>query len=150
MTDMNVSPPLFRSLLLASFLLGIAAGVVDLVFPSLVPEALSQAQSALDEEAWGADGWGALALWIAAGLALGALSIAGLVGLFLLKPWGRTLSVLGTALAFPLYLVMGPSVQSGWSLVLQELSMVLWGGLLAVAYFSPLAVRWKRPLAIGC
>lgn len=138
MAGMDVSPRLFRILLLASLLLGIAAGVVDAVFPSLIPQELSDAQAKLDTGIWDAAGWGGLALLVSAGVVLGVLGIAGLIGLFLFRPWGRTISVICTLLAFPTYLLLGPVLQSSWSFLLQEISMILWGGLLALAYFSPL------------
>lgn len=142
MAGMGVSPRLFRILLLASLLLGIAAGVVDAVFPSLIPQELSDAQAKLDTGIRDAAGWGGLALLMSAGVLLGVLGIAGLIGLFLFRPWGRTISVIGTVLAFPTYLLLGPVLQSSWSFLLQEISMILWGGLLALAYFSPLGVRF--------
>lgn len=142
MTGMGVSPRLFRILLLASLLVGIAAGVVDMVFPSLIPRELTDAQAKLEEATWGAAGWGTLSIALTALAVLGALGLAGMVGLFLFRPWGRTISVIATALTLPLYLLLGPVIQSGGAYLLQEISMILWGGLLALAYFSPLGVRF--------
>lgn len=142
MAGMGVSPRLFRILLLASPLLGIAAGTVDIVIPSLIPQELSDAQAKLETGIWDSADWGSVALLLLAGVVLGVLGVSGLIGLFLFRPWGRTISVIGTGLALPVYLVLGPVLQSSWSYLLQEISMLLWGGLLALAYFSPLSVRF--------
>jgi hypothetical protein len=71
-------------------------------------------------------------------LALSAI-IAGIVGLYRLKRWGRSLS-LATTIGFSLLIPFsGPMVASGLEDSLWELSSILWGAVLALAYYSPVA-----------
>ena len=65
--------------------------------------------------------------------------LAGLVGLFLIKRWGRGLSLYLTLLGLLIYPLTGPSIASGWSGGLSELAALSWGAALACAYFSPVA-----------
>lgn len=74
------------------------------------------------------------------GMALAAM-IAGYVGLFLLTRWGRALSLALTVLAFPLYLLTGPTLLSPLESMLADASTLVWGACLALAYFSPVSAR---------
>lgn len=71
-----------------------------------------------------------------------ALVIAGYVGLFLLKRWGRALSLAMTVLALPLYLLTGPTLLSPIEAMLTDASTLVWGACLALAYFSPVSERF--------
>ena len=70
-----------------------------------------------------------------------ALVIAGYVGLFLLKRWGRALSLGITVLGLPLYLLTGPTLLSPLEAMLTDASTLVWGACLALAYWSPIATR---------
>jgi hypothetical protein len=81
--------------------------------------------------------WLALAIGIPLLLAI----IAGLVGLFLLRSWGRSVSLYSTDAGLLLYLFSGPELLSPLESVLFEVSTLLWGAVLALSYYSPIAVR---------
>lgn len=146
---MTVTPKAFRWLLVANLALMIAASSVDAVFPRLVPEALWDAHArSVDAEI----GSYQMLHWVVFGVVsvlLIGLGAAGYVGLFLLKRWGRRAALLSTFLALPLYVPLGPVTQSGWSALLEETSMLLWGAVLAIAYFGPLNARFEGLPANG-
>ncbi|WP_299344559.1 hypothetical protein [uncultured Pseudoxanthomonas sp.] len=76
-----------------------------------------------------------------------ALVIAGYVGLFMLKRWGRALSLGITVLGFPLYLLAGPTLLSPVEAMLTDASTLIWGVCLALAYHSPVATCIKTGVA---
>lgn len=139
----TISPTLFRALLLASLLIGLASVAVDWLCPALLPlewQLLSE-EAPLpwmpeDERWW----W----LWaLALGACVLALTVA-TVAMCFFKPWARRLCLWGTALGVPVVVWLGPSMYSGLSGALLDLSSMLWGAVLALAYFSPLAQRFAR------
>ncbi|CAN7541565.1 hypothetical protein LJR143_003709 [Pseudoxanthomonas sp. LjRoot143] len=128
--------PRFRQLLILSAVLAIAGAVAGLL-PGGYSTALADAYAnepvppLLQHEG----------MAIAVLLAMLAAVVAGFVGLLLLKRWGRTLSLVLTLAGLPLYLLLGPTLQSPVEMMLTEASSLLWGACLALAYFSPVAVR---------
>ena len=124
---------------LAVLILAVGAAAIDLLLPGLTPTALTAAleneplHSIFDNTA--------LALLVFVPLAVAML--AGLVGIFLLKEWGRALSLYSTVLGFGLYPFLGASVSSSWSSALSEASTMLWGAVLAIAYFFFLEGRFS-------
>ena len=71
-----------------------------------------------------------------------AAIVAGLVGLFRFKRWGRALSLYSTVAGLCLHLLIGPTLQSPIENVLIELCTLLWGAILALSYWSPTARRF--------
>ena len=76
---------------------------------------------------------------------------AGFVGMYLFKPWARSLSLL-VAIAFPLVgtassFAFGNTVDLLPSSVLSgaaaSLSQLTWGAVLALSYYSPLSLRFS-------
>lgn len=128
--------PRFRQLLILSAVLAIAGAVAGLL-PGGYSTALADAYAnepvptLLQHEG----------MAIAVLLAMLAAVVAGFVGLLLLKRWGRTLSLVLTLAGLPLYLLLGPTLQSPVEMMLTEASSLLWGTCLALAYFSPVAAR---------
>lgn len=126
----------FRLFLIASAVLVIAALVVGLL-PGGYSSALADAYAnepvprLLQNEG----------LAIAVLLVVLVATVAGFIGLFLLKRWGRTLSLVLTLIGLPLYLLLGPTLQSPVETMLAEASSLLWGACLALAYFSPVSDR---------
>jgi len=140
---MNPTPTLFRWLLAINLVLVLVASFVDIIFPSLIPQVLSDAQAKLTEADIKLDD---LTWWLTLGLAgvvLLILVAASYVGLYQFKRWGRRLAVLTTLLAIPFYFPSGPVVQSAISALLLESSMIVWGAIFAMAYFSPLSARFE-------
>jgi hypothetical protein len=126
----------FRLALLVYFALSLASVGVDLI-PGALPEALESAYLDLHAPVAG----GTLTFVLVGGLLL-AWPVA-IMGLFLLKRWGRTLALYGTVLVLMLFPLSGAIVASGLSLALAELAAMLWGACLACAYFSPLALQFS-------
>lgn len=128
----------FRMFLIASALLPVAT-IAAAFLPSGYAQALSDAYASepvpwLFQNESAAIGIGAAAL---------AITIAGYVGLFLLKRWGRTLSLGITLLGLPLYLLSGPTLMSPFEAMLSDTSWMVWGACLALAYYSPVAARME-------
>ncbi|MET0580476.1 MAG: hypothetical protein ABWZ08_00715 [Pseudoxanthomonas sp.] len=72
-------------------------------------------------------------------------TVAGLVGLFLFRRWGRWLSLYSTAAALLLYPLMGPALYAPLEEGLNEIAALLWGAILAACYWSPLSGRFDVP-----
>jgi hypothetical protein len=79
---------------------------------------------------------------LAIAISLLAAIVAGLIGLFRFKRWGRALSLYSTVAGLCLYLFAGPTIQSPIENVFIELSTLLWGAILALSYGSPIARRF--------
>ena len=130
---------LFRPFILLSAAFGVSSTAVDYFVADLMSPELS---SARDNEPMFCfiENYPIISLaillpWLAAAL-------AGVVGLFLFKPWGRTLSLYSTVLGVFLIPFLGPVVSSGVAFSLDEVAITLWGATLALAYFSPVAERF--------
>lgn len=126
----------FRVLLIVSTLLAIAT-VATVFLPDGYSPALAEAY-ANEPLPWLFENE-----WVAIGVGIGALAImiVGLVGLFMLKRWGRALSLGITVLGFPLYLLAGPTLLSPLEAILTDASTLVWGACLALAYYSPVGER---------
>jgi hypothetical protein len=133
----------FRGLLLSAWLLSVAAMVVDVVFPELLPDDLHSVASNLPPPV-GIDSVPFAIVGLVGGAALIFLVIATSAGLWLFQPWARSCSLWATIITVPLLMWAGPGVSSGVGNALNYGSVVLWGAVLAVAYWSPLAVRFER------
>lgn len=131
---------IFRCFILASLLLAVLGSLVDLFMPGLFPPELEEAYDAyvLEEPS----------LWLAIAMGVSALiflvgMIVGTIGLLLFKSWGRTLSFWLTIVSVAAYPFLGPVLYSGWTLMLTEVGIMLWGAALAMAYFSELKLRFE-------
>jgi hypothetical protein len=133
-----MSPSQFRYTLAAYIVLGFIGGSFDLIFPSAIPEALSNAQETNDANL----STTSLILVALLGMVVIVGSITSFVGLYLFRPWSPRLAVIVTVLSLFVWPLLGVSVASGWSVVLTTLSTTLWGVVLALAYFSPLKERF--------
>ena len=80
---------------------------------------------------------------LAVALPLLAAFVAGLIGLFRFRRWGRALSLYTTVAGLGLYLLSGPTVQSPLENLFVELFTLLWGAILALSYWSPIASRFE-------
>lgn len=70
--------------------------------------------------------------------------LAGLIGLFFFKRWARSLSLALTFLGLAILVSLGPTLLSSLESSLLEASSMLWGVILALAYFSPVSARFER------
>ena len=131
---------IFRTIIVAGLILAIAGGLIDLLFPDLVPAQINDAYEAYSAgEA--ADTYlvmGVLALFVL------VVALVATVGLLLLKRWARPLAFWTTVVSTLSYPALGPYLYSGLGLMLTEASMMLWGAALAMAYFSDLRTHFER------
>lgn len=127
----------FRALLIVSVVTGFLGGLVDTVFPSLIPAPLAKVVEALPSPP-------TLALFGASALFLVTFGgmITAVLGLYFFQPWARQLAVWMTALGLLFHPLLGVSVQSGWAQLMLEASSVLWGVVLAMSFVSSLSGRF--------
>jgi ABC-type multidrug transport system fused ATPase/permease subunit len=126
----------FRVLVLSSFVAALLAAMLDAAVPGLVPRAIDDAYSAY----WNENG-GKATVVVLAGILLLALFVT--VSFLQLKRWSRSLAFWTTVASFVAMPMIGPSVQSGWALMLADLSASLWAGALSMAYFSELKLHFE-------
>ena len=132
-------------LLLSLYIVVSAAALVASVYSSdLISPAI---QAAIDAEpvAWDVANL-PLSMSIILPLAIG--SVAGLIGMFMFKPWARTFSLVFTVAGLILLPFMGTVVLSQVDYVMSELAAMVWGAILALAYYSPVSSLFStaRPL----
>ena len=89
------------------------------------------------------DGWFSQNIWmlLALGIPLVLAAVVGIIGLFMFKRWGRTIALYSTVAGLGFYLLAVPELYSALESVLFEASLLLWGAILALAYYSPIADR---------
>jgi hypothetical protein len=105
---------------------------MDMLLPNLISPSLKQMA---ENEPFST---GAESAWFVGFIVLGIVYFICFIGLFFFKKWARAGALYSTVMSLCLYPFFGVSVMSGWAVALDEASMVLWGAVLAIAYFSPL------------
>jgi len=134
----TMSPTAFRCTVAAAFVLPFGALAIDLLYPGLIPPALVHARDAEPLPSTYDEWW-----FIVTTVALGLLFVVAWVGLALFKRWSRRLALWVSVVGLGYYPLTGATVSSGLAAGLSEVSAMLWGAALAVAYFSPLRVRFE-------
>jgi hypothetical protein len=134
---MPASVLLFRVLLMVCVVTGLIGSFLDLAFPQLVPEPMSQAFDALPPPP-------ALALFGASLLVFVTFGgvVTAVVGLYLLQPWARPLALWMTGLSLLFHPLLGVQMQSGWAQLFLEISTLLWGAVLTMSYLSSVSARF--------
>jgi hypothetical protein len=69
----------------------------------------------------------------------------GLVGMLAFWRWARALTLWGTIVIYLPLPIGGPAVVSGFAYTLDAVAAILWGVLLACAYWSPAAASFRPP-----
>jgi len=136
---MKITPRRYRQLLTVYVILLMLIGVAPFLPMAALPLDLHEAWERLPPPAWIPD---SIATTFLLAALLIPLVIAQIVGLYLFRRWARTLSTVLTVLVWPLLLFTGPSVQSALEVVLSDVTSVLWGALLALAWASPVSRRF--------
>lgn len=73
----------------------------------------------------------------------------GLVGMLAFWRWARALTLWSTVVVYLPLPLGGPAVVSGFAYTLDAVAAILWGVLLACAYWSPAAEGFARPSPAG-
>lgn len=139
--DVMKQVTIFRLMIVVGFCLAITGAFLDMVVPGIVPPVLEDAYDAYSAEE------PEPAHLLLLGVLLLLVFIAGLastIGLFFLKPWSRRVALWVTVLAVVIYPFFGASVCSGWASMLIDSSSMLWGAVLAMAFFSELKVHFEK------
>ena len=133
----SMTPQQFRVLLVAYVISAAANFVISLTefgySPSLTAAYASQPDSILVLSP--------LVLVVLAILLLGG-SLAGVVGLFRFKRWGRSLSAWTTALLLLFVPFLGPYQTTPFEDFFADIATLLWGAAVALSYFTPLSLRF--------
>lgn len=133
-----MTPRLFRGLILAH-VTALSVFIALSAFDHGVPPVLIAAQLEsglgwlLDESAL------VLSLLLVAVAAV----IAGYLGLWFFQRWGRAVSLWTTIIGCLLTPALGPSLSGGLSAAFYDAANLLWGAVLALAYLSPVAQRFR-------
>jgi len=130
---------LFRALILASVVTGLAGSFLDLAHPGLIPSTLSAAFNALPATRQPA----LVATSILFVVTFGG-TITAVIGLYYFQPWSRKLAFAMTLLGLLFDPLLGVSVRSGWAQLLVDFSTLLWGGVIGMSFFSSLSQRFER------
>ena len=125
--------------MLASLALSILAFVIDLTVPALVPDIVRFAE----EQYWSQGSRGGLIFRASLLLLYVVASLVAFVGLYFFKRWARTTNLVLSALLILVAPALGHIVLSGIAQGLGEIALLLWGAVLAMAYFSPLSERFE-------
>jgi len=139
---MKNTKKIFRTLIILNIVLAIFGSTIDFIFPELVPASLKNEYNNIFEKE-------DFSLLFSAfiGLISFIIIIAGMIatiGLYLLKKWSRSLAVFVSLLVVIIYPALGPNLQSGWSLMFLETSMMLWGAVLSMTFFSDLKIQFEN------
>jgi hypothetical protein len=145
------TPLHFRLMVIGSYVMGLAGMLVDAVIPSLMPESVTKAINAEMPGEFNFDQTPSMYLIAQAvvvsvlGIGLLVLLFVSTIGLLRFRPWARSLAVASTAVVLLIgFLPLGPTAMSSIALSLFELSNMLWGAALAMAWCSPLSERFSR------
>lgn len=128
---------LFRVILIVSTVLGLTAGTIDLIFPSLLPESYLAVQSAMDEIMPIFPGILMLSIFT-------PLYIISIVGLYRFRHWAPLLAIVVTALSIAVTPFFGPYMMSGLAFSLDEIASYLWGVVLILTYLPPYRVWFAK------
>lgn len=135
----------YRALVLGSVGLGLLAGALDTIVPSLLPEVLRSAQDSVLESASTTSFVMCLAIFVP-GI---CLAIAGTYGLYFFRHWAPRLAISGTALILAGASFMGAAAHSGVSTALGDVSSYLWGASLLVPLLPQYKSWFERAKAPG-
>ncbi|MDQ1921319.1 hypothetical protein [Massilia pseudoviolaceinigra] len=131
----------FRLLLSLYIILCIAQPAVGWHFSHLIPPAM---QAAWEAEPHSSDVANfPLSLSILLPLAIG--SFAGVIGMFTFKSWARSFSLYFTVAIIIVLPFSGPWLFSWLDYILVEITAMVWGAVMALAYYSPVSSQFSRP-----
>ena len=128
----------FRVILAASVAAGIAGIIVVMLSAASLPLDLQGYVSRQAAEPFSGRAFTAFVIWVPAMVT----SLIAAIGMFVFWRPARTLALIGTLLALAALPFYEPFVATGPDTLFNEGSSILWGMVLALAYWSPLAQRF--------
>lgn len=133
----------FRALILVYVVLIVASGI-SAFLPGGYSQALSDAFDNEPTPLFLENLWLLLGLGVPFALA----GLAGLYGLFMIKRWGRLLSLYTTVAGLVFLPFFGPSLYGGLQTALSGAASMLWGAILALSYFSSIGASFSANNAL--
>jgi hypothetical protein len=128
----------FRVLIALHIALSCAGAAAAFIFTGFSPEL--EAAYANEPEPWVFSTVWSLSTYI---VLLVIPWIAGVVGLWRMKRWGRRWSLYSTVILLIAYPLAGASLLSGIESALFEAATLCWGAVLALAYYSGISERFE-------
>lgn len=129
----------FRVVLVSSVAAAVVGIIVMVLSEATLPLELQRYLSRLYSEPFSGRAIIAAVIWVP-GI---VLSLIGAIGMFVFWRPGRILALIGTLLAVGALPFYEPIVTTGLATSFNEGSSILWGMVLALAYWSPLAQRFE-------
>jgi hypothetical protein len=130
----------FRVILASSVAAGIVGTIVSTLSEASLPLELQGYVSRQAAEPFSGRAFIAFVIWIPAMVT----SLIAAIGMYFFWRPARTLALIGTLLALASLPFYEPFVSTGLDTLFNEGSAILWGMVLALAYWSPLAQRFAR------
>ena len=130
----------FRVILASSVAAGIFGIIVATLSEASLPFELQRYVSRQAAEPMSPQAIVALVIWVPALV----ISLTAAIGMFFFWRPARVLALLGTLLALAALPLYEPIVETGLATFFHEVSSILWGMILALVYWSPLAQRFAR------
>ena len=129
----------YRSILVASVVCALVSAGLSLVTTWFPPELRAYVDGVNEASLTPTDVVAGLL-----GLVSGLAALIACVGLWHFRAWGRRVAVIATVVGLLITPLFGPTVQSGWTHLFYDTGSLLWGGLLALSYWSPLGARFAQ------
>ncbi len=139
MTTKSMTKSQFRALVLLSLILGLIGSLLDLVVPSLIPDAIQKAQVEYDA-AMSMFRLSVVVLLVIAGL---GLSFVAMYGLYRFSRWAPRLAIIGTVISLLALSAIGFTSQSRFASAFISISTSLWGGVVVLCYVDPYRVWFQ-------
>jgi len=130
----------FRVILASSVAAGIVGIIVSVLSEASLPFELQSYMSRQSDGPFSGQDMLGFVIWVPAMV----ISLIAAIGMFFFWRPARVLALIGTLLALVALPFSEPFVATGLATLFNEGSSILWGMVLALAYWSPLAQRFAR------
>ena len=130
----------FRVILASSVAAGIVGIIVSVLSEASLPFELQSYMSRQSDGPFSGQDMLGFVIWVPAMV----ISLIAAIGMFFFWRPARVLALIGTLLALVALPFSEPFVATGLATLFNEGSSILWGMVLALAYWSPLAKRFAR------
>jgi len=130
----------FRVILASSVAAGIVGIIVTMLSEASLPFELQSYMSRQSDAPFSEQDMLGFVIWVPAMV----ISLIAAIGMFLFWRPARVLALIGTLLALAALPLSESFVATGLATLFNKGSSILWGMVLALAYWSPLAQRFAR------